>query len=164
MNAEHTPESRSGFLLRFGALLVVSYLCVASRPVDRAVVTPFTAGIADATAVILRCLGERVVVDETTIHSSGFGISVRNGCNGVEASMLLAAAVFAFPASWRHRVKGLLVGALAIQIVNLVRVVSLFWIGKYDPSMFFYVHVVMWPSFIILATTMYFFHWIQQKA
>ena len=67
----------------------------------------------------------------TVINSPHFALDVRNGCNGVEAMMVLAAAMLAFPATLRSRLAGLLVGSVAIQILNLVRVSSLVWLGEH---------------------------------
>ena len=49
---------------------------------------------------MLRALGEPVVADATRLRSSAFTVDVKNGCNGVEAMLILVAAVRAFPASW----------------------------------------------------------------
>ena len=35
--------------------------------------------------------------------ANGFAVSIEAGCNGVEATIVLIAAIFAFPAPWRDR-------------------------------------------------------------
>src|SRR5688500_16807570 len=111
-----SPRRRSvAFLVRFVVLLIVFYLIVASRPVNDAVIVPFTAGIASISAKVLTALGEPTAVAGTEIRSSSFGVNIENGCNGVETALLCGSAVLAFPAPCLHRLIGLLAGFLAIQ-------------------------------------------------
>jgi exosortase H (IPTLxxWG-CTERM-specific) len=161
------PESsrrRSvGFLLRFVALLVVFYLIVASRPVNDAVIVPFTAGIASVSAKVLNVLGENVEVTGTEIRANSFGVNIENGCNGVETALLFGAAVLAFPAAWKRRLIGLGAGFLAIQVLNLFRVVTLFWIGLHRPALFNSSHTVIWQSVVVLFGVLLFLIWASRE-
>ena len=152
-----------GFLLRFVILLVVFYLIVASHPVNDAVIVPFTGWIARASGNVLNVLGEKVNVAGTEIRASGFGVNIENGCNGVETALLLAAAVLAFPAGWRQRLTGFLLGFLAIQVVNLIRVVSLVWIGRHRPALFDSSHTVIWQSAVVLFGVLLFLFWASRQ-
>ena len=151
-----------GFLLRFVILLVVFYLIVASHPVNDAVIVPFTGWIARASGRVLNALGETVSVIGTEIRASGFGVNIENGCNGVETALLLAAAVLAFPAGWQ-RLTGFLLGFLAIQVVNLIRVVSLVWIGRHRPALFNSSHTVIWQSAVVLFGVLIFLFWASRQ-
>jgi len=152
-----------GFLLRFVILLVVFYLIVASHPVNDVVIVPFTGWIAQASGKVLNALGERVNVIGTEIRASGFGVNIENGCNGVETALLLAAAVLAFPAGWRQRLFGFLLGFLAIQVVNVIRVVSLVWIGRHRPALFDSSHTVIWQSAVVLFGVLIFLFWASRQ-
>jgi exosortase H (IPTLxxWG-CTERM-specific) len=147
------------FLGKFAGLLVVFALLVSWRPVNDAVVVPFTSVVARASGGILNLLSENVTVEGTEIRSPAFSVDVENGCNGLETALLLAAAVLAFPATWRSRAVGLLVGFAGIQVINLVRVVSLFWIGRHRPSLFSTAHTVIWQSVVVLAGVCLFLLW-----
>lgn len=151
------------FLARFLGLLVLFYAIVASHPVNDAVIVPFTAGIARASAAVLNVLGEHVAVEGTQIRSSRFAVAIENGCNGVETALLFGAAVLAFPAPWRRRAVGLLAGFLGIQVVNLVRVVSLFWVGAHRPAWFGASHTVLWQSIVVLCGVLLFLAWASRE-
>ncbi len=151
------------FLLRFVALLVAFYLIVASHPVNDAVIVPFTAAVARASAVILNVLGEQVTVLGTQIRSSRFAVEIENGCNGVETALLFAAAVLSFPAPWLHRLWGLLAGFAAIQVINLIRVVTLFWVGVHRPALFGTSHTVLWQSIVVLCGMLLFLVWASRE-
>jgi exosortase/archaeosortase family protein len=91
-------------------------------------------------------------------------VNIRNGCNGVEAMLIFLAAVLAFPASWKARVAGLVLGILAIQVVNLIRVVALFLTGVYFPSIFNASHTVIWQTIVILFGVLLWIFWANRFA
>ena len=159
-----TPRRKSlRFLARFLALLVVFYFLVAWNPINDAIIVPFTSGIARVSGAILAALGEKVTVAGTEIRSGGFAVQIENGCNGVEAALLFGSAVLAFPAPWRRRLPGLVAGFAAIQLLNLIRVVSLFWIGAHRPALFNSSHTVIWQSAIVLASVLLFLLWASRE-
>jgi exosortase H (IPTLxxWG-CTERM-specific) len=153
-----------GFLARFIGLLVVFYVIVASNPVNDNVIVPFTSGIAATSGAFLRGVGEAVTVIGTEIRSPGFSVNIENGCNGVETALLFGSAVLAFPARWGRRVLGLLLGFLAIQVINLVRVVTLFWVGLHKPALFHSSHTVLWQSAIVLFGVLLFLFWASRES
>jgi exosortase H (IPTLxxWG-CTERM-specific) len=147
------------FLIRFALFLVAFYALVAIRPVNDAVVVPFTAFLVRVSAGILRAIGEPVVTRGTVIQSTLFAVDVKNGCNGIEATLLLLAAMLAFPAPARARAAGLAVGFAAIQAVNLVRIVSLFWLGAHRRDVFDLFHAAVWQTLLILLAVGIFLAW-----
>ena len=156
------PEVR--FLLTFLLVLAGSFALIAWRPVNDGVIEPFTGQIAKASGVVLRAIGQDVVRTGTMLRSPRFAVNIRNGCNGVEAMVILLAAIVAFPAPWRARGIGLAVGAVAIQVVNLVRVVALFLTGAYLPRFFDTSHTVVWQSLVILSAVLIWIFWARRVA
>jgi len=148
-----------GFLARFLVLLVALYAAVASRPVNDRAIVPFTAGVASVSGKLLRVLGEPATVNGTLISGGGFGVNIENGCNGIETTILFVSAVLAFPASWAARGIGVALGFAAIQAINLVRVVSLFWVGRHYPAIFQASHGLVWQSVVVLCGVVLFFVW-----
>lgn len=147
------------FVARFFAVLLVCYFVITSAPVNDRVIVPFTELIVSVTAVVLRIIREPIVVAGTVIRTATFALDVRNGCNAVEAMMLLAAAMIAFPATLRSRLTGLLAASAAIQLLNLVRVSSLVWLGEHHRNVFDVVHVAVWQTVVILAAVAMFLFW-----
>ncbi len=159
-----SPKRRSLlFLARFLVLLIVFYFVVASHPVNDTVIVPFTAAVARVSAAILNGIGERVSVAGTEIRSGVFSVNIENGCNGVETALLFGSAVLAFPSRWRRKLAGLALGFAAIQIVNLVRVVSLFWIGVHQPALFSSSHTILWQSIVVLCGVLLFLYWATRE-
>ena len=160
------PSRKPGllFVARFLAALIVFYVVASFGPVNDHVVVPFTELIVRATAFLLRSAHQPIDVVGTVIRSPSFALDVHNGCNGVEAMMILAAAMLAFPATLRSRLAGLLAGSVAIQILNLVRVSSLVWLGEHHRQFFDFVHVGVWQSIVILAAVAMFIFWSRKFA
>lgn len=164
MKSPDRRRSPRRFLLLFGLFLLVFYFILAARPVDSHVVVPFTAAIARVSGSLLRLLGEQVTVSGTVISSTTFSVNIENGCNGVETALLLAAAILAFPASWGARAAGFLAGFAAVEVVNLVRVATLFWIGVHRPSLFGSAHTLVWQTAVVLFGVAFFVVWANRVA
>ncbi len=152
------------FLLKFFAVLVAAYLLIAWNPVNDRVIVPFTTAIAQWSGALLNVIGEGVTVTGTTIRSPRFAVNINNGCNGVEAMLILLASIVAFPATLRARVTGLLLGALAVQVLNAVRIITLYLLGAYQPRLFDLFHTAVWQIVIILAAIGFFLVWSARVA
>lgn len=148
-----------GFLLRFAVLLLTFYLVVALQTVDTHVVAPFTRAITAVSGSALNLIGEEVQRSGTTLRGDRFAVDLRNGCNGLEAMVFVAAAILAYPASWKHRGIGMLAGVTLIQLVNLVRVTSLYLLGRYRPDLFEMFHLTIWQSVIFALSIFFFVAW-----
>lgn len=152
------------FLTVFLVLLAVSFSVVALKPVNDHVIEPFTGAIARVSGGVLDLIGQDVTRDGTVIQSPHFAVNIRNGCNGVETMLIFLAAVLAFPAAWGARLVGLALGILAIQLINLVRVVALFLTGVYFPTLFDSSHTVIWQSIVILSGVLLWIFWAHRFA
>jgi exosortase H (IPTLxxWG-CTERM-specific) len=147
------------FLAVFLVLLGGGFTLLSVNWVNDNAVEPLTAGIARVSGATLNLLGQNTRMNGTVIMSPRFAVNIRNGCNGVEAMLIFLAAVLAFPAPWRSRLAGLGLGILAIQIVNLIRVVALFLTGVYFPKLFDTSHTVIWQTVVILAGVLLWIYW-----
>jgi exosortase H (IPTLxxWG-CTERM-specific) len=157
-----TPAGR--FLLRYVIILVVGFAVMAAKPVNDHVVNPYTTFVAHEARVVLNAFGEGASVVGQTLRSPRFSVVIYNGCNGLEAMLIFVCGVLAFPAPWRRKLTGVALGFLAIQIVNVVRVVSLFYIGVFKPEWFSTTHVFVWQSVIILVGVLLWLLWVQRYA
>ena len=77
-------------------------------------------------------------------------------------TILLWAAVLAFPASWVQKTKGMLAGGLAIQGINVVRFISLYYLLQYSRPLFDFAHEYLWESLIMLDALVVFWLWVQR--
>ena len=152
------------FLVKFFAVLVAAYLLIAWNPVNDQVIVPFTAAVARTSGALLKLMGEEVSVTGTVIRSTRFGVNINNGCNGVEAMLILLASIVAFPATMKARAMGLFLGALAVQALNAVRIITLYLLGAYQPRLFDLFHTAVWQIVIIMAAIGFFLAWSARVA
>jgi len=147
------------FLLRFGLLLVLFEVPLLIGPVDQHVVRPVSAWIASASGAVLRVARERVSVSGTIIASPCFSVDIQNGCNGLETALFLIAAVLAFPATARQRLIATILGVTLIEIVNLIRVVTLYLVGCHRREWFESFHLAIWQTIVFATAVIFFAAW-----
>lgn len=103
-----------------------------------------------------------VIVQGSEIRNgqAGFAVSIKSGCNGVEAALILAAAILAYPARWDRKLVGMVAGVAAIQMLNILRIISLFYLGEWSEQALTIAHLYVWPGLIILDALILFLLWM----
>ena len=89
----------------------------------------------------------------------GGGLSVYNGCDGMEVMQLLLAAFVAVAGPWRQRLLGASLGLLLIYVLNQGRIVGLYLAARHDRAWFELLHGLAGPLLIIAFTTLFFAWW-----
>jgi len=151
----------SRFLILFAVFLAALFAIEMLQPVQRHVVLPWTSLLADASGWLMRLFDDQVAVSGKIISSTvkPFSVSIEPGCNGIEAVIVLLAAIMAVRAPLRYKVAGLLAGFVAIQGLNLVRIISLFYLGLWNRQIFEWAHLYVWQALIILDALLVFLVW-----
>jgi len=146
------------FLLIFVTCLMVLFTIELLNPVQAAVIQPFTAFLAWVAASVVLPFDDTVISSGRILRDSvsGFAVSIEAGCNGVEASIVLIAGVLAFPATWLQRFAAIVLGFIAIQLLNILRIVSLFYLGQWNFDIFEWTHLYLWPVLIMLDVLLVF--------
>lgn len=151
------------FFVVFVVLLVGLFTVEVLQPVQQHVVLPFTSGLAWISVNIIELFDSGVVSSGKIIRDieSGFAVSIEPGCNGVEALIILFAAMFAFPAALKKKLIGFAIGFVAIQSLNLVRIISLFYMGQWNMTWFEWFHLYLWQAMIILDALVVWLIWLR---
>lgn len=142
----------SRFIIIFTVVLVGLFTLEMLDPVQAAAIQPFTSWLATISAGIIMPFDNEVVAYGRVIEHTAaqFAVSIEAGCNGVEATIVLIAGVLAFPATWMQKLTAILLGFLAVQAMNILRIISLFYLGQWDLAMFTWTHLYIWPVLIML--------------
>lgn len=150
------------FVILFPLLLVLLFVLELLAPVDKHVIMPWTAFLADVSAWLMHTFDSEVVVHGNIVGSSvtGFAIAIERGCNGVEAVIILVAAMLAYPARWLEKLIGIAVGFLCVQGVNLIRIISLYYLGNWNRVWFDWFHLYVWQALIVLDALIVFLIWL----
>lgn len=154
------------FALVFLALLAVFFGVEMLGPVQQAVVQPWTGLVARACAALMSAFDADVFSQGRVLssRSTGFGVSIEAGCNGVEATLILIAAVCAFPAAWRLRLAGIVLGFVAIQAANLLRIITLYYLAQWNKAVFEFAHLYVWQALIMLDVLVVWLLWVSAVA
>jgi exosortase H (IPTLxxWG-CTERM-specific) len=153
------------FLALFALTFGILYFFFGIAPgVRSGLIKPYTEFLAKAVAAIINLFGERATVNGTFVQSSRFSIQIAMGCDGVEASSLFMAGVLAFPASWRAKLIGIGAGVPLIHVINLARLVGLYYAGVYLPAIIEEVHVYVAQTIVILLSTALLIIWLERFA
>lgn len=147
----------------FILVLVVLFTLELVGPVREYVILPFTAVIATVSATITQLFDSSVQSHGIVLQSvtNGTAVSIQPGCNGVEAMICLTAAIVSFPATWKSKAYGLFFGFIAIQALNIVRIISLFYLLQWDKEWFEWAHLYLWQALIILDALVVFIIWVR---
>lgn len=151
------------FLLVFLLVQGIFFGLEMLQPIQTAVILPWTSLLADVSGWLMSAFDPHVTTSGKIISSTlnGFAVSIEPGCNGVEAMIVLLAAIIAFPAPLLYKIYGLLLGFVAIQGLNLVRVISLFYLGQWSQELFDWAHLYIWQALIMLDALVVFLVWIR---
>ena len=151
------------FAILFLLIMTALFAAELTAPAQRAFVEPWTDAVARVSAGAVTLFDPQVVAHGKVLESgrNGFAVSIEAGCNGIEASLILIAAMLAFPAPWKHRLAGIAIGLVAVQALNVVRVVSLFYLGQWSPRAFEWAHLYVWQALIMLDALIVWLLWIR---
>lgn len=151
------------FSIIFVVLLVSLFTIEVLQPVQEYVVLPFTSGLAWISVTLIELFDSGVTSMGKVIRDveSGFAVSIEPGCNGVEAVIILFAAIFAFPAPLKNKLLGFVIGFFAIQFLNLIRIISLFYLGQWNMTWFTWFHLYLWQALIILDALVVWLIWLR---
>jgi exosortase H (IPTLxxWG-CTERM-specific) len=97
----------------------------------------------------------------TIVTSKVFSAEIITECTAIFPIMIFLAAVIAYPSRWKQKLWGIVLGVPAIVFVNLIRLVSLFYIGYWFPSVFETAHLLVWQSLIIFFAVLFWLVWVE---
>lgn len=132
-------------------------------PFGQAFVVPWTASLAGFSASLIALFDPNIIAYGNIIQSqsNGFGVAIEAGCNAVEACIVLASAILAFPSPWRYKLLGLVIGMGVVQLANILRILSLFYLGQWRMDAFEFAHLYLWQGLIMLDVLVVWLIWVR---
>lgn len=151
------------FFFIFITLLVLLFSLRISSFGSEYVTVPFTYLLAQVSAFLVKLWDKGVTSSGVEIWNSAqdFGVAIAPGCDGIEAVIMLVAAIIAFPSPIKHKLVGISLGFVAIQSLNIVRIISLFYLGQWNKTMFDWFHLYLWQALIVLDALAVFLIWLR---
>lgn len=115
---------------------------------------------------LLNLFGEEVTVrGKAIVAPDGRSIQVERGCDAVEPSALFVSAVLASPVPLVSRLGAAVVGTLALMLLNLIRVVTLFLVRiHFSREVFDTMHLDVWQALFIFLAIVFWAMWASRAA
>jgi exosortase H (IPTLxxWG-CTERM-specific) len=155
-----SPSGR--FIVLFAAIAAVGFFLQVLPFVDQNLIVPFIHLMSAAAGGLILIFGGSVeIVGDVLRSPGGFAVRVDNGCSGLEAVILCSAAVLAFPAKLKIRLIGVLACAFAVLGLNVVRIITLFYIGQHSKEWFDWAHLYAWDVLIMADGILAVLLWIR---
>ncbi len=144
------------FVVLFGVFMGLFYACTIIPFAEERAWPAYLRVNAQASAGILRVLGEQATTSGESVNSPRGSLRIARGCDAVQPSALFVAAVLASPVSMWAKLPGMIIGTASLILLNLVRIVSLFYIQIHFPRAFEVMHIEVWQAlFIFLAIALW---------
>jgi len=105
---------------------------------------------ADAVAFTADLFGSNTVCSGNKVSYDGFTIEVVGECTGLTEIIIFIAAVVAFPASVRQKIFGVVIGVSVILAANILRMMTLLWIGASSRYWFDVFHFYTYQASMLL--------------
>lgn len=138
----HSKSPIFRFLSGFILLMLLFYIFYYSPLYERWLMNPLLAAQAKSSNFLLNAMGYDTEASGDIIAGTEFRVSIKNGCDGMEATALYICAILAFPfVAWRQKFTGLISGVLVLSILNLFRIAGLYMAGMHWKSGFEFLHL-----------------------
>lgn len=150
------------FLIVFG-ILHAAYTVARGSPVERFLIDSMTVRPAAAALDLLNPT-EHVRADGPRLKWRSGSLSILNGCEGTEILFLLWSAILAFPAPAGKRLRGMLLAAGLVWMLNQGRIIGLYFALRHDRELFSALHGYLAPALLIVAAASIFAWWLRHAA
>lgn len=148
--------------ITFFMYILVLYTLLRTSVMREIIGQPLALAFTTVGGFVLNLLSLKATASGTTLQVEGFAAKIDDVCTGVFVVAIYCAAVLAYPSQMKEKLKGVLLGASVIFSLNLVRVVSLMYIGRYFPSFFETAHLLIWQSLVIFAALVAWLYWTER--
>jgi exosortase/archaeosortase family protein len=164
MLADETPQrsglnERARFVLTFGGIAGLGLLlyCFPYREngISEQAFDSFLAGYARLAYSLIRLFDPSAVLVGNEIHGL-YAVRIVKGCDAMEAKILFIAAVLAFPTAWLPKLGAALAGLVALTVINVLRITSLYYAGLAFPKLVELLHLEVWPLLLVACAVLLF--------
>ena len=129
------------FLAGFALCVIVFYAMYYSAFFQDYMKQPILRAQTSVGAGILNLFGFSVMAMGDVISGAGTSVKVAGGCDGLEATALLLAAIFVFPLPFKYKWPGLVAGLIVLGVLNVIRIAGLYLVKVYWPNAFEFMHI-----------------------
>lgn len=124
---------------------------------------PLAVGTARIIELLLQHFGFEVLREGAILSQpEGFAYAIGYACTGFLPITTFWVCVLAYSGTAPRRWPGLIVGGISLWLVNVFRLVSLFYVGVYRPESFAFAHEFLWEVLLAIAFIGLWLTWIHR--
>ncbi|NOT37523.1 MAG: archaeosortase/exosortase family protein [Saprospiraceae bacterium] len=152
------------FWILFIAIVVGFFVFSSTGTYDQMIGTPVNSLYARISSFFLNLINMGTSADGTNLSNDKFTMSVSKGCDAVAPAVMLLVGIGMFPfQNWSMKLKGIGIGLLLLFSANVLRLITLFFLGVLAPDWFEFFHIQFWQALFIMITLVYFVYWIKKE-
>ena len=122
----------------------------------------YNSAITQLSAWFIDLVGMQVGSSSNVLHLPHANLIIKFGCNGLEAILIYAAGVLAYPAKTKTKILWIAIGTIFLEAINILRIALLaFTIEKY-PKIFDIMHDYITQSIMIILAFLLFLFYLQR--
>ena len=112
---------------------------------------------------LLRIFGMDVVVSGNTVTLVGhITLKIIDECTAMFGSIVYLSCVLAYPADFKKKVIGIVLGIPCLYAINMVRLIILAFVGVLSPGIFEFVHTYLWQTIFIVFVIVVWLIWVDK--
>lgn len=148
-------------LIKFFILICIFYAFWITPFFQNYIVANVALFYAKTSAFILNIFQIPVKAVGDSLIGGDFSIRIRNGCDAIEATAILFCTMIIYPTNWKNKSIGLLIGLSLLVVLNIIRIMNLYFVSIYIPSIFEILHVSIWQILFIVFPIFIILWWIK---
>lgn len=143
--------------LLFGLFNVVFYVWVS----ESAFFYRYLSLNARASVPLIRLFGAQAAATDIRVHSPEFALEIKHGCDALQPTAFFVLAMLASPVAvpLSRRLIPLFLGSAVLLLLNLVRILTLFYAGIKIPGWFEILHQDIWQAVFIFLPLLFWIAW-----
>ncbi|MBK7694905.1 MAG: archaeosortase/exosortase family protein [Saprospiraceae bacterium] len=150
------------FIIHFIFLMTLFYLFYYSSFFDFFLLPHILKVQATLAKLFLSACGYSIVIRDATLIGDQFQVSIKGGCDGIEASALYAIALISLPlVARKYKILGLIVGLSILFLLNIIRIAGLYLAGIHWPAFFEFFHLHGGVIAFLLISVIMWLIWVQ---
>jgi exosortase/archaeosortase family protein len=126
---------------------------------ESGVLSPFLAFNATLASGIVNAMGASTTVVGSVIEADSYSFQVIEECTSLIPTGVLVSVILAWPCNYKKKLMGICLGALAFFVINMGRIVSLFYVAKASPGLLDLIHFFVWGPLTVLIIVGLWFLW-----
>jgi exosortase family protein XrtM len=104
-----------------------------------------------------------MVVTGALLTSKHGSLMVTVGCEGAQSILILVSALIAYSLPVKRKIAGVICGVLFMYCMNIVRIVGVYYVTRYNPRALDIAHLYVGQTFVIVMMFLFFIFWVRRS-